>query len=274
MLQIKNLRVTYRGTILALHSVTLDVSAGSVVAVLGSNGAGKTTLLRAISGSLREHGGAVEAGIVEVHGRSLVGVSPATIAASGVVQVPEGRRIFTRLTVAENLRVGGIAVKNRAARAQAHQRVLELFPVLHDRRDQRAGLLSGGEQQMLAIGRGLMACPTLLLIDEPSLGLAPRMVGRIGAVIKEINAQGTTVLLIEQNAAMALSVASHGFVLTAGRVSLSGTATGLASDEAVRDLYLGAQPRPLREQPVGEQPVGEQPVREQPVREQQSGPVS
>jgi branched-chain amino acid transport system ATP-binding protein len=239
MLQIRNLRVSYRGAILALRSVSLDVPAGAVVAVLGSNGAGKTTLLRAISGTLGDHGGAVDAGSIELDGHSVVGRPAAAIAGAGIVQVPEGRGVFTCLTVAENLRVGGFAVRSRTARAEARKRVLDLFPVLHDRRDQRAGLLSGGEQQMLAIGRALMARPRVLLIDEPSLGLAPRMVGKVGEVIKEINGQGTTVLLIEQNATMALSVASHAFVLTVGMVTLSGSAAELAADESVRDLYLG-----------------------------------
>jgi ABC-type branched-subunit amino acid transport system ATPase component len=156
--------------------------------------------------------------------------------------VLEGRRIFTRLTVDENLRVGGFTSRDREARARARQRVFDLFPRLRERRDQRAGLLSGGEQQMLAIGRALMASPQVLLLDEPSLGLAPKMVARIGEVVTEINDQGTTVVLVEQNATMALQVASHAFVLTTGRVSLSGSAAELRADGAVRDLYLGRDP--------------------------------
>ncbi|NBM18564.1 ABC transporter ATP-binding protein [Streptomyces sp. GC420] len=243
MLQVRNLKVRYGGAVLALRSVSLDVPDGAVVAVLGSNGAGKTTLLRSISGALADFGGAVDEGSIEFEGKSLVGRPAAALAGDGVVLVPEGRRVFTRLTVAENLRAGGFAVKDRARRAAAADRVRELFPLLHERRDQRAGLLSGGQQQMLAIGRALMACPRLLLIDEPSLGLAPRMVGHIGEVIKEINAQGTTVLLIEQNATMALSVATNAVVLTLGEVTLSGTAAALAADESVRDLYLGGPAR-------------------------------
>ena len=241
MLEVRNLQVSYRGAILALRSVSLSVPMGAVIAVLGSNGAGKTTLLRAISGMLPAYHGAVDAGSIELEDRNLLGRSPAAIAAAGVIQAPEGRRIFTRLTVAENLRIGGFAVKDRATRAAARTRVFELFPILYDRREQRAGLLSGGEQQMLAIGRALMAAPRILLIDEPSLGLAPRVVGQLGDVIKEINAQGTTVMLIEQNAAMALSVASHAFVLTVGVVTLSGSAEELAADNQVRDLYLGRE---------------------------------
>jgi branched-chain amino acid transport system ATP-binding protein len=241
MLSVTNLRVSYGGAIAALRSVSLQVPAGAVVAVLGSNGAGKSTLLRAISGTLPDHGGGITDGDLTLDGVSLRGLAPARIVGAGVVQVPEGRGIFERLTVAENLRVGAFAVRSRTARAAAHRRVLDLFPILHDRRHQRAGLLSGGEQQMLAIGRALMASPRVLLLDEPSLGLAPKMVARIGAVVSDINAAGTTVLLIEQNAAMALSVASHAFVLTVGEVTLSGAALELAGNPEVRDLYLGRE---------------------------------
>jgi branched-chain amino acid transport system ATP-binding protein len=238
MLIVRDLRVTYRGSIVGLRSVTLEVPAGAVVAVLGSNGAGKTTLLRAISGVLHEYGGTIAAGSIEYDGRSLVGRSPAAIVTAGVVQAPEGRRIFERLTVAENLRVGGFATRATVARVRARRTVYELFPILYDRRNQRAGLLSGGEQQMLAIGRAMMSSPRLLLLDEPSLGLAPRMVGQIGRVITEINQAGTTVVLVEQNAAMALGVASHAYVLTTGEVSLSGPAKVLATNDSVRDSYL------------------------------------
>jgi branched-chain amino acid transport system ATP-binding protein len=238
MLIVRDLRVTYRGSIVGLRSVSLDVAAGAVVAVLGSNGAGKTTLLRAISGVLSEHGGAIAAGAIEYDGRSLVGRSPAAIVTAGVVQAPEGRRIFERLTVAENLRIGGFAARETVARVRARRNVYELFPILYNRRNQRAGLLSGGEQQMLAIGRAMMSSPKLLLLDEPSLGLAPRMVGQIGRVITEINQAGTTVVLVEQNAAMALAVASHAYVLTTGEVSLSGPAAELAADDSVRNHYL------------------------------------
>jgi branched-chain amino acid transport system ATP-binding protein len=160
--------------------------------------------------------------------------------AAGLVQVPEGRRIFTRLTVEENLRAGGLGQKDKALKAKAHERVLDLFPVLAQRRHARAGLLSGGEQQMLAIGRGLMAGPRLLLLDEPSLGLAPQVIGQIGEVIREINSQGTAVMLVEQNATMALAVADTAFVLDVGKVSLSGSAAELARTDAVQRLYLGA----------------------------------
>ena len=158
---------------------------------------------------------------------------------SGLVQVPEGRRIFTRLTVEENLRAGRLAVKDRGEKSADYDRIYDMFPVLADRRAQRAGLLSGGEQQMLAMGRGLMSRPRLLLLDEPSLGLAPRIIGQIGEVIREINRQGTAVLLVEQNATMALGVADTAFVLDVGRVSLSGSAAELATSDAVQRLYLG-----------------------------------
>jgi branched-chain amino acid transport system ATP-binding protein len=256
MLQVRNLKVRYGGAVLALQSVSLDVPAGAVVAVLGSNGAGKTTLLRSAAGTLADCGGAVDEGSIEFENTSVVGRPAAALAAEGIVLVPEGRRVFTHLTVAENLRVGGFAVKDRARRAAAARRVRELFPVLHERRDERAGLLSGGQQQMLAIGRALMACPRMLLIDEPSLGLAPRMVGRIGDVIREINEHGTTVLLVEQNATMALAVASHAVVLTLGTVTLSGTAARLAADQSVRDLYLGIRAEPQDDEAAEREAAG------------------
>jgi ABC-type branched-subunit amino acid transport system ATPase component len=239
MLAVRDLRVRYRRAIVALRNVSLDVPAGAVVAVLGSNGAGKTTLLRAVSGILGEYGGAVESGTITFEGRPLTARSAAAAVAAGVVQSPEGRRVFERLTVAENLRIGSFSVRDKAAKQRARELVNELFPILHERRGQRAGLLSGGQQQMLAIGRALMAGPRLLLLDEPSLGLAPKVVGQIGEAIAEINTRGTTVVLVEQNAAMALSVATEAFVLTTGEVTLSGPAPALAADDAVRDLYLG-----------------------------------
>jgi branched-chain amino acid transport system ATP-binding protein len=240
MLSVRELHVTYGGTVRALRGVDLDVDAGQVVAVLGSNGAGKTTLLRAISNTLRLHRGRVDRGSITFDGADLSGKDPARSVTAGLVQVPEGRRIFTRLTVEENLRAGGLGQKDKALKARAHDRVFDLFPVLAQRRQARAGLLSGGEQQMLAIGRGLMAGPRLLLLDEPSLGLAPQVIGQIGEVIREINSQGTAVMLVEQNATMALSVADTAFVLDIGRVSLSGSAAELARTDADTRLSLGA----------------------------------
>jgi branched-chain amino acid transport system ATP-binding protein len=239
VLEVVDLEVTYGGAVQALRGVTLSVAEGSVVALLGSNGAGKTTLLRALSGTLRLHRGRIEAGSVLFRGESLQGRDPARIVGSGIVQVPEGRRIFGRLTVEENLRAGGMGNKDKAAKSQAQARVYDLFPLLAERRSQRGALLSGGEQQMLAIGRALMASPTLLLLDEPSLGLAPRVIGQIGEVIAEINRQGTSVLLVEQNATMALRVADVAYVLDVGRVSLSGAADELAASDEVQRLYLG-----------------------------------
>jgi branched-chain amino acid transport system ATP-binding protein len=238
MLSVRGLEVSYGG-VRALHGVSVDVLGRGVVAVLGSNGAGKSTLLRAVSGNLRGVGGDIDAGTIEFDGRRLNGRSPAAIVGEGVVQVPEGRQIFTRLTVDENLRIGGFSRSDRVAKAKTRARVHELFPILHDRRSEPAGLLSGGQQQMLAIGRALMASPRLLLLDEPSLGLAPQIVTYIGQVIRSINGEGTAVLLIEQNAAMALQVATHAVVLSVGEVSLSGTAAELAQDERIRELYLG-----------------------------------
>jgi branched-chain amino acid transport system ATP-binding protein len=220
MFSVRGASVSYSGgAIRALRDVSFEVPAAGVVAVLGSNGAGKTTLLRALSGNLPSFGGRLDSGRIEFDGISLAGRSPAAIVRSGVVQVPEGRRIFGRLTVEENIRIGGFTRRDRAAKAATRTRVLDLFPALTSKLHQKAGLLSGGEQQMLAIARGLMATPKVLLLDEPSLGLAPLVVDRIGEVIHEINGEGTTVLLVEQNAAMALRVATHGIVLTVGRRS-------------------------------------------------------
>jgi branched-chain amino acid transport system ATP-binding protein len=239
VLEVSDLHVTYGGAVQALRGVTLQVPDGKVVAVLGSNGAGKTTLLRTISSTLKLHRGKVDAGAIAFGGTSLVGKDPAACVALGLVQVPEGRRIFSRLTVEENLRAGGMGARERGARGAAQKRVYDLFPVLADRRAGRAGLLSGGEQQMLAIGRALMAGPELLLLDEPSLGLAPRIIGQIGEIVREINRQGTSVLLVEQNATMALGVADLAYVLDVGEVALSGEAAQLAATEEVQRLYLG-----------------------------------
>jgi branched-chain amino acid transport system ATP-binding protein len=239
ILEVRDLAVTYGGVVQALRGLSISVAEGSVVALLGSNGAGKTTLLRALSGTLRLHRGRVERGEILYGGENLQGRDPARCVASGLVQVPEGRRIFTRLTVEENLRAGGLAVRDRGRSTADYDHIYDMFPVLADRRAQRAGLLSGGEQQMLAIGRGLMSRPRLLLLDEPSLGLAPRIIGQIGEVIRAINREGTSVLLVEQNATMALGVADTAFVLDVGTVSLSGSAAELATSDAVQRLYLG-----------------------------------
>ena len=217
----------------------MSVPQGGIVAVLGANGAGKSTLLRAISGTLPIQGGNADAGEIAFGGRNLRGVDAGDVVRAGIVQVPEGRRIFGELTVDENLRAGAMTVRDKAARTRAHERVLKLFPRLEERRAQRAVLLSGGEQQMLAIGRALMSEPKLLLLDEPSLGLAPKIVEQIAGVIEEINQSGTAVVLVEQNAAMALDVARTAYVLEVGEVTLSGTAKELAASTEVQERYLG-----------------------------------
>jgi branched-chain amino acid transport system ATP-binding protein len=239
MLTVRDLRVTYGGAIIGLRRVSLDVPQGSIVAVLGSNGAGKSTLLRAMSGVLGEYGGAVAEGYLEFDGQRLAGKSAAAIVRSGIVQSPEGRKIFSQLSVAENLRIGGFTVSNSKLLNQTRDLVYEIFPILHQYRDKRAILLSGGQQQMLAIGRAMMAQPKVLLLDEPSLGLAPQVVGQIGRVVTDINRRGTTVVLVEQNAAMALGVATHAYVLSTGEVALAGPAKELAANDDVRALYLG-----------------------------------
>ncbi|WP_455358529.1 ABC transporter ATP-binding protein [Streptomyces sp. SYSU K21746] len=239
-LRISDLHVSYGRSVRALHGVSLDVPQGRIVAVLGSNGAGKTTLLRAVSGTLALHRGTVDSGTVHFDGVRLTGGAAWTVAA-GVVQVPEGRRIFGSLSVEDNLRAGFLGARGSggAERQAARERVFALFPVLAERRRQAAGLLSGGEQQMLAMGRALMAGPRLLLLDEPSLGLAPLMVQRIASIIREINAQGTSILLVEQNAALALALSDRASVLDVGQVRLEGASADLAGTDEVRRLYLG-----------------------------------
>jgi branched-chain amino acid transport system ATP-binding protein len=239
---LRDLKVGY-GPVRALRGVTVEVPAGSVVAVLGANGAGKSTLLRAISGTLRFHRGGITAGEIMLGSRCLSDLGPAAVVAAGVVHVPEGRRVFGRMTVAENLRAGAIGAA-RSGRGHARARVHELVPVLAERAHQRAGLLSGGEQQMLAIGRALMAEPRVLLMDEPTLGLAPQMAGRIATTIQQINADGTSVLLVEQNAAMALRLASTACLLEVGEVTLSGRTAELAATDEVQKRYLGIGTEP------------------------------
>ncbi|MEU0409901.1 ABC transporter ATP-binding protein [Streptomyces griseorubiginosus] len=236
-LVVQDLSVGY-GPVRALRRVSLEVPEGAVVTVLGGNGAGKSTLLRAISRTLSFHGGAVTGGTVTLDGRRLDHLAPDRVVAAGVSQVPEGRRVFARMTVADNLRAGALG-GSRPGRSVALDRVHDLFPVLAERASQRAGLLSGGEQQMLAVARALMATPRVLLLDEPSLGLAPLMARRIADTVHEINAQGTSVLLVEQNAALALRLATRAYVLEVGEVTLSGPAAELVASDEVRRRYLG-----------------------------------
>lgn len=238
MLEVRDLQVVYDNVILVCRGVSLEVPRDGIVALLGANGAGKTSTLRAITGLLGTHRGRITAGSVRVHDTDLTGADPARIVAAGVGQVMEGRRVFAEFTVEENLRVGA-HTRKRATVAADLARIYEMFPLLAERRRQRAGLLSGGEQQMLAIGRALMAEPRYLLLDEPSLGLAPRVVEQIRELIVRINQAGTGVLLIEQNAAMALSIATYGYVLENGRVAMAAPAGQLAADSDIREFYLG-----------------------------------
>ncbi|MEV0297796.1 ABC transporter ATP-binding protein [Nocardia sp. NPDC050710] len=238
MLEVRDLHVVYEDVILVCRGVSLSVPQHGIVALLGANGAGKTTTLRAITGLLDVHRGRITSGRVLIHDREITGADPARIVAAGVSQVMEGRRVFAGFTVEENLRAGA-HTRKRAGVAAHLDRVYEMFPLLAQRRTQRAGLLSGGEQQMLAIGRALMAEPRYLLLDEPSLGLAPRVVEQIRDLIVRINEAGTGVLLIEQNAAMALSIATHGYVLEHGRIVLDAPAAELAANSDIQEFYLG-----------------------------------
>ncbi|MDJ0792183.1 MAG: ABC transporter ATP-binding protein [Acidimicrobiia bacterium] len=237
MLAVENLEVVYKDVILVLRGVSLRVPQGSIVALLGANGAGKTTLMRAITGLLDINDGAITKGEVMLEERVISGQSPEKIVDAGVSQMLEGRRILAELTVEENLKLG--AHTKRDAAADNLDRVYGLFPVLSERRKSTAGYLSGGEQTMLAIGRALMSEPSYLLLDEPSLGLAPLLVEQIRDLIVEINSQGTSVLLVEQNAVMALSIASHGYVLETGKMVMDGSSASLLADEDVREFYLG-----------------------------------
>jgi branched-chain amino acid transport system ATP-binding protein len=236
---VRNLEVVYSDVILVLRGVSLEVGPDRIVALLGANGAGKTSVLRAITGLLPLHRGRITKGQVTLGGHSIVGADAPSIVRRGLAQVMEGRRIFTDLTVEENLRAGGFVCRDRAALAAGLERAYTLFPQLTDRRRQLAGYLSGGEQQMVAIARALMSSPRLLLLDEPSLGLAPKIVAQIRDLILRINAEGTAVLLVEQNAAMALSIAHTGYVLEHGKVVRDGPARELAADKDVQEFYLG-----------------------------------
>jgi branched-chain amino acid transport system ATP-binding protein len=224
----------YYGRVNALRKVSLDVREGEIVALIGSNGAGKTTTLRTISGLI-----APRSGEVRLFGKSLRGVGADRIARLGVGHAPEGRRLFPRMTVRENLDMGAYARRDRAGIRKDLERVYTLFPRLRERHSQLAGSLSGGEQQMVAIGRALMSSPKVLLLDEPSLGLAPILVDAIFEVIREINAKGTTILLIEQNALLALKTAARGYVLETGSVALSGSAEELIASPDIQRAYLG-----------------------------------
>jgi branched-chain amino acid transport system ATP-binding protein len=234
LLELQRVHVHY-GPIQALKGITLTVEPGEIVTLLGANGAGKTSTLRAISGLVRP-----SAGRILLAGTDITHRKPHEIVALGVGHVPEGRRIFPRLSVEENLRLGAFSVRDRAEIARRQEYVFTLFPRLQERRKQAGGTLSGGEQQMLAIGRALMMQPRILLLDEPSMGLAPVLVESIFEVIQRLNRDGTTILLVEQNARMALEVAHRGYVLETGQIVLSGSAPDLARDPRVQAAYLGA----------------------------------
>jgi branched-chain amino acid transport system ATP-binding protein len=225
---------TYYGSIQALKGISLTVNDGEVVTLLGANGAGKSTTLRSINGLNRPRQGSIK-----FQGRDITSVPPHEIVKRGIAQSPEGRRLFPRMSVTENLEMGAFQRRDRSEIREDMDRVFELFPRLQERRNQRAGTMSGGEQQMCAIGRALMARPKLLLLDEPSLGLAPIFVERIFDIIKQINEQGTSILLVEQNALMALDNADRGYVLETGRIVLADGAAALKTNEQVRKTYLG-----------------------------------
>jgi len=233
LLTVSNLHVSY-GAIRALHGIDVEVEAGAIVTLIGANGAGKSTTLRAISGMVRSTEGAIV-----FDGRPIQGMPPHRILRLGVAHVPEGRGIFANLTVDENLSLGAYARHDHAAVRADRDKSLDLFPRLRERLQQNAGTLSGGEQQMLAIARGLMSRPRLLLLDEPSLGLAPQLVQTIFQIIREINRQGTTILLIEQNAHMALQVAHRAYVLETGSIAMEGDAKEMSRSDEIRKRYLG-----------------------------------
>ena len=239
MLEVANLEVVYNEVILVLRGLSIEVRNGQIVALLGANGAGKTTTTRAITGLLDVHEGKVTKGTVTLDGMRIDNMEPSEVVRSGITQVMEGRRVFAELTVDENLVTGGITSNDRKAIAEAHDRVMTMFPLLAERRSSTAGYLSGGEQQMLAIGRALMSSPKLLILDERSLGLAPKLVAQIRDIIVEINQSGTSVLLIEQNANMALSIADYGYIMETGKIVMDGEASKLLKDEDVQEFYLG-----------------------------------
>jgi branched-chain amino acid transport system ATP-binding protein len=233
MLELKNVSTHY-GHVQALNDVSLNVDSGEIVALIGNNGAGKSTLLKTISGLLSP-----SSGIISFSGEDISGKSPEQIVRTGVSLAPEGRRVFPESTVRENLEMGAFTRSDRRSIRKDIERFFELFPVLRERESQRAGTLSGGEQQMLCIARALMSRPKLLMLDEPSLGLMPTLVDEVMVTIRNVNDQGTTVLLVEQNAKKALEIVDRGYVLETGRITMHGSAEELRDDEGVRRAYLG-----------------------------------
>ncbi len=235
MLKVENLQVYY-DAIHAIKGVSLDVSQGEIVTLIGANGAGKTTILRTISGLEK-----AREGKIEYLGKDITSLQAHDVVKIGISQVPEGRRVFTNMSVTENLELGAYLSKDRKAKADSLKRVFEHFPRLYERRTQIAGTLSGGEQQMLAMGRALMSKPKLMMLDEPSMGLAPILVRQIFSIIKEIHKEGTTILLIEQNANMALSIAHRGYVLETGKIVMQGSVQELLASEEINNAYLGGE---------------------------------
>lgn len=233
ILSVRDLCVSY-GAIKAVRGISFEINEGEIVTLIGANGAGKSSTLNAVSGLIRPAGGEVD-----FKGQSLVGVRPHKIVERGLALCPEGRRVFTQMSVAENLDMGGYT-RGDAENEETMRLVFDHFPRLRERINQSAGTMSGGEQQMLAMGRALMSKPDLLMLDEPSMGLAPILVDEIFTIIKELNRQGTTILLVEQNASMALSIADRGYVLETGTISMTGTGADLLHNDDVRKAYLGA----------------------------------
>jgi branched-chain amino acid transport system ATP-binding protein len=236
ILQVKNIETLYYDIIKALRGISLDIQEGTISVVLGGNGAGKTTTLKTIMGLLEDQ---PDKGTIEFMGRRIDGMDAEDIVNLGIAMVPEGREVFPELSVMENLKMGAYIRKDKKGVQEDQDRVIRYFPILKERASQQAGYLSGGEQQMLAMGRALMTRPKLLMLDEPSLGLSPILVREIFEIIKTINKEGTTILLVEQNAKMALSVAHFGYVLETGRIVLANTPQNLMEDEDVKEFYLG-----------------------------------
>ncbi|MEN9780226.1 MAG: ABC transporter ATP-binding protein [Burkholderiaceae bacterium] len=233
LLKVSGLKVAYGG-IQAVKGAEFEVREGELVTLIGSNGAGKTTTMKAITGTQP-----IAEGNIEYMGKSIRGQGPWDLVRQGLAMVPEGRGVFTRMTIIENLQMGAYVRRDRAAIAQDMERVFTIFPRLAERKDQLAGTMSGGEQQMLAMGRALMSRPKVLLLDEPSMGLSPIMVDKIFEVVRDVSSQGVTILLVEQNASRALSIADRGYVMDSGLITMSGDAKQLLSDPKVREAYLG-----------------------------------
>ena len=233
MLEVNNLRVHY-GTVEAVQGVSFHVNAGEMISLIGANGAGKSTILRSLTGLVQP-----SAGDILFEGRSLLGLSPHQIIRLGIGHVPEGRRLFPKMTVLENLKMGAYLQRGKAAITATLESIYEHFPILQERSKQRAGSLSGGEQQMLATARALMNRPRLLLLDEPSIGLSPIMTAEIGKIVQQINAMGVSVILVEQNAMLALTIAQRSYVLETGHIVMQGEARELLQDEGVKKAYLG-----------------------------------